>query len=396
MREYFINADFDLSLRRGRDHSIVDARARQARELSMHQLFLGINGDSILVDEEPEEDFLAYLERLSLPVPSFCVRPDCSAEATFTPFGWNGEAVRLNRGYDLPAEHPPLDVVRQVNSRKWSAALEKDLFGDDVIVGEARGVEELEALLDRDSIHESEWIVKSEHGNSGFGNRRIGNSRLEAADRKAVERLLAEDGCLVVERWRRRITDLVTTFTVDSDGGVDEFLIYEAVNTAAGAFVGDVFDRPSPVVERWRSRLVDAADKVAREIAGEGYFGPVCLDAFVWDDGRGERLRALVEVNARLQVAAAALRLWRLWDCRPVVYWRLFSSKKLLLPKRYDELMAALGDDAFDPLNRRGVLVTSPFKIAERRPRRIGVLMAGADRESVDGFDRRFRREFEK
>ncbi len=396
MREFFINADFDLSLRSGRDPSIVDARARQAGELPMHLLLLGTGGDSILVDEEPDGAFSAYLERLSLPAPRVCVRPDCTKEATFTPFGWNEEAVRLNHEYDAAVEHPPLDVVRKVNGRRWSAALERDFFADDAVVGVVHSVEELEALLRERPVGENGWIAKSQHGNSGLGNRRIGARRLEEADKQSVGRLLAEDECLVVERWLRRRVDLVTAFEVDRAGAVDDLEIYEAVNTAAGAFIGAIFDRCSPSVETWRSSLADTATRVARELAREGYFGPVCLDAFTWDDGREERIRAVVEVNARWQMAVAGLRIWRLWDCRPVVYWRLFSSKKIRLPRGYDEFAAVLGDDAFDPARRSGVLLTSPLELRGGRPRRIGVLLAGDDRATVDALDLRFRRLFEK
>ena len=55
MREFFINADFDLSLRRGRDPTVVDARSRQAGEMSLHMLFLGIDGDTVLASGELDE-----------------------------------------------------------------------------------------------------------------------------------------------------------------------------------------------------------------------------------------------------------------------------------------------------------------------------------------------------
>lgn len=362
----------------------------------MHQLFLGVNGDSILVDEEPEEDFLAYLERLSLPVPSFCVRPNCRVEAAFTPFGWNEEAGRLNRSYDVPAEHPPFEVVRRVNGRRWSASLERKLFEDVVVVGVVHSPEELESMLRERPVDEDEWIVKSEHGNSGLGNRRLRGRDLEAADLKVVRRLLAEDECLLVERWCRRTVDLVTTFNVDENGGVDDLTFYEVVNTADGAFIGDIFDRASPMVGRWQPRMADAAIRVAGELAREGYFGPVCLDAFAWNDKGQDRLRALVEVNARRQVAAAALSLWRSWGCQPVVYWRLFSTKKLRVPENIEAFVTALGSDAFDPVSLSGVLLTSPLHFAAGRPQRVGVLMAGEDRAAVDLLDLRFRERFER
>ena len=50
MREYFVNADFDLSLRPNRKAETVDGRGQQASEMPFHLLFFGTDGDSVLVD----------------------------------------------------------------------------------------------------------------------------------------------------------------------------------------------------------------------------------------------------------------------------------------------------------------------------------------------------------
>jgi hypothetical protein len=106
MREYLMNVDFDLSLRRGRAAETSDGRARQAVEMPHHLLLLGVEGDSVLVDEKPDESFLAYLERRGIPRPSTTVLPAITPEASFTPFGWNDKAVDFNRAYTRPARHP--------------------------------------------------------------------------------------------------------------------------------------------------------------------------------------------------------------------------------------------------------------------------------------------------
>jgi hypothetical protein len=177
---------------------------------------------------------------------------------------------------------------------------------------------------------------------------------------------------------------------------VDGLHSYEVVNTADGAFIGDIFDRDPPALGRWVNDIRSMVAVVAAELAGAGYFGPVCVDSFVWKDDGVERLRPVVDINARLFVAAAAERLWRLWGRERVVYWRLFSTRKLRLPRSFTELEKALGADAFNPKTRCGVLITSPMEVEGRLPRRLGVLLAGDDRGAVDILDRRFREYFEK
>jgi hypothetical protein len=396
MREYFINADFDLSLRRGRPAETVDARARQAKELPMHMLLLGVEGDSILAPSAPDGAFLEYLERLQIPVPDVRIRPSFTGGARFTPFGWNEAAADLNRSYEEPSPHPPLDVVRRVNGRRFSAEVERKRWGGEHVLGFVRSADELAALLSGRPSGENGWVAKSEHGNGAFGNRRLRSRDLDAADREAVTRLLREDECLVVEPWRERVLDLASCFEVGEAGTPEAFLAYEVVNTTDGAFIGDIFDLQSPALGRWGDELRAMAVVVAAELGGAGYFGPVCVDSFVWNDGGIARLRPVVDINARHFMAAAAERLWRSWDRDRITCWRLFSTRKLRLPGSFAALEEALRSDAFDPGTRCGALITSPLAVEGGRPRRLGVLLAGGDRNTVDALDRRFRECFEK
>ncbi len=395
MREYFVNANFDLSLRPNRKAETVDGRGQQASEMPFHLLYLGIDGDSVLVDVEPDEDFLAYLGRAGLSRPVTCVLPGLSLDAQFVPFGWNKEAAKVNGSYARPASHPPLDVVKRVNGRRFAAKIERELFQGDEVLGVFHSMDEIEACIASRPPHE-EWLLKSEHGNAGLGNRRLRSSKLSQSDREVIRRLLAEDACVMVERWRHRVLDIATVFELDSDGTVKDLYAYEVVNTADGAYIGSIFDHASEILDPWIPEVTDVALQVAGRLAEEGYFGPVCLDHFVWSEGNDRRLRPLADLNARLQVSAPILSLWRSWDADRVVYWRLFASRRLRLPSDYLELETALGGAAFDAESRRGILVTSPFEVAGKRLRRIGVLLVADSRTEVEEMDRRLRGRFEK
>jgi hypothetical protein len=95
-------------------------------------------------------------------------------------------------------------------------------------------------------------------------------------------------------------------------------------------------------------------------------------------------------------MSAGALALWRAWDRDRVVFWRLFSTRKLRLPRDFEVFARVLGKDAFQPNARCGTLLTSPIEIGGRRLLRVGVLFAGASREEVDGLESRFRELWEK
>jgi hypothetical protein len=395
MREYFVNADFDLSLRPRRSPETVDGRGQQASEMPFHLLFFGTDGDSVLVETAPDEDFLGYLGRAGLSQPVTSVLPGLAPDAQFAPFGWNEEAAKINRSYTRPAFHPPLDVVKRVNGRRFAAKLERELFEGVEILGVFDAPDEIEACIAA-RPPEEEWLLKSEHGNAGLGNRRLRSSSLSRSDREVMRRLLAEDACVLVEKWRNRLLDIATVFEIDSDGTVKGLYAYEVVNTAEGAYIGSIFDHGSETLRPWLPSVTDVALRVAERLAQEGYFGPVCLDHFVWSEGGDRRLRPLADLNARLQVSAPMLRLWRSWGAERVVYWRLFAARKLRLPSDYLELETVLGGDAFDAGTRRGILVTSPFDVAGKRLRRFGVLLVGDSRGEVDEMDRRLRERFEK
>ena len=395
MREYFVNADFDISLRLHRGPKTANGRARQALEMPYHLLLFGVDGDSVLVDAALGGDFLAYLERAGLPRPTTTVLPDLTRDAQFVPFGWNKAAVEKNLSYTRPATHPPLDVVRRVNGRRFAARLERELFGVDETLGVFDDSGEIERRIASRPFGE-ELLLKSEHGNAGLGNRRIRSPRLSPSDREVMRRLLAEDSCVLVEKWRDRVLDIATVFELAVDGTVTDLWVYEVVNTADGAYIGSIFAEASEVLDRWCPAVTDVAMRVAERVAEEGYFGPVCLDHFVWSAGGDRRLRPLADLNARLQVSAPILSLWRSWGADRVVYWRLFAARKLHLPSDYPELEEALGGDAFDAGTRRGVLVTSPFGVDGKKFRRFGVLLAGDTRAEVEKMDRKLRERFEK
>ena len=177
MREYFVNADFDLSLRPNRKTGTVDGKGQQASEMPFHLLFFGFDGDSVLVDAAPDEDFLAYLARAGLSRPVAKTPSGRVLDAQFVPFGWNEEAAEVNRSYTRPAAHPPLDIVKRVNGRRFAANLEGELFDGDETLGVFDSLGEIEACI-ASRPPEEKWLLKSEHGNAGLGNRRVHSSKL--------------------------------------------------------------------------------------------------------------------------------------------------------------------------------------------------------------------------
>lgn len=395
--ELLVNADFDLSLC-PRPHSLASPQLnRQIAELGLHCLLAAEAGDSVLVPLEPPAELVEHLVRHGIRPPEATVLPAIRAERRFVPHGWDRRAAELNRRYRQPSLHPPLDVVRRINGRRWGNEAETRLFGSSPVVACLDSFEALTSCLSSQPEHDGGWIVKAEHGNAGMGNRRLRSRRLSEVDARVVHNLFAANDWLILETWCKRATDLCLTFELAADGTIHQVEVHEVVNTSDGAFIGAIFDAASPLVSRWQPQLEEAAQRIGALLAQEGYFGPVCIDAFVFSDRGRPRLRLLADLNARSHMSASALRLWRSWGRSPCLYWRFFNRRKLRLPAGYGAVQEALKTDAFDPDRRRGVLLTSPLSLGPGQPRplKLGMILAGQDRSEVLEMERRVRNTFE-
>ena len=396
--EHYLNADFDLSLRSGWRKPDGETARRRITDLMWHALFLAEPGDSVLVPEPAPSDFVEYLDRSGIEVPRLTLDPNDRREQRLSPFGWNAGAAALNQRYDDPTPHPPLEIVTRVNGRRFSARLEDELFGGGHTVAELHSEVELLEHLTNLPRSMPGLFLKAEHGNAGLGNRRLRKKQLPAGDLKVVRRFFDEGDAIVLERWRPRLRDLCATFSVTQEGRARGFRLHEIVNTADGALIGVIFEEdPEPLAE-WRSPMADAAMVVASRLAETGYFGPVCMDAFVWNDGGRPRLRLLVDLNARREMSAGASVLWRRLGGRGAAYWRFFTRRKIGLPDTYPDLEGALANDAYDAATRAGVLVTAPLWLGvnRRTPAKTAILILGRDRGEVLAIDQRIRERFER
>jgi len=396
--EYLLNADFDLSLRSRWRPPVGESARRRINDLAWHALFLAEPGDSVLVPEPVPREFADYLDRIGIPAPKVTVEPDRRDEQQLSVFGWNTDAADCNGRYRTPVDHPALDVVTRVNGRRFSAQLEDELFGGGHTLAEIRTEAELREQLRCAPEAPDGWILKAEHGNAGLGNRRLRTRDLLGGDLKLVRRLFDEDDVALLERWRPRLRDLCATFTVTTTGEALEIGLHETITTADGALIGALFEEdPEPLAE-WRPAMAQAVEAVAGRLAEADYFGPACIDAFVWDDDGHPRLRPLVDLNARREMSAGPSTLWRRLGGRGAAYWRFFTRRKLRLPDRYVELEHALGKDAYDPARGTGVLVTAPLWVgSERRAvAKAAMLLLGNDRDEVFALDYRIRKRFEK
>ena len=391
---HYLNSDFDLSL--GRHPSISSGLERQVRELSVQALIGAAASEAAWVRADVPSDFVSYLSKNGVPVPRLITHPQIDPARQLRPFGWNDEAIELNSRYEGPVRHPPLSVVRRVNSRSFGCGLEAVLFPDDPPGTVIESVSELGVFLGR-AAAESEWVIKAEHSHAGMGNRRLGSSRLSDTDLRIVNDRLDQNDRLVIEPWLKRVCDYSVVFDVPFE--IDSLRIHETICTDGGALVGAIFEPDPPADLPWKE-LSDAAARIAARLESEGYFGPVSVDSFRWHDGNRTRLRTLVDLNARRSMSDGAYRLWRRLVPERTLYYRFFSLRKLAgLPSELGQVVDSLGPRRYDPSIGRGILLASPLQLGldgqSRAPGKLAVMFVSETRPETFALERWFRDEFE-
>ncbi len=395
--DHLVNVDFDLSLR-PRPGVVRHDFKRQAEELARHFVAGGLRRDRLLLRSEIPASFLEYLDAREVPRRQPVRSPELG-RARLAPFGWSAEAMTWNALYAQPAAHPTLDVIIEVNSRAFSAGLEAELDPEGPALGFFGDVADVERALLAAGDSPGGFVMKAAHANSALGHRHLETARLGDEDRAWLEAQFAEDDGVALERWESRELDLAATFEVDQEGTLGRFAVHEVQNTFGGAFVSALFGGKR--TKAHEEELEAAATKLASALARAGYFGPVCIDAYVTRSGRTKRLRPLVDVNARRQISEVGQSLWRMWGAKGVATWRFYTVKKLALPAREEEFADALGESAFDLRTRRGVLLTSPLPEPDAgsapdkpRPYKLSALFAGKTRKELEALEARFAESF--
>ncbi len=280
---WVLNLDADLELGAGPEYEPTTSvrRAMRAPVAALARSLL--RSEDALVDEaRPAHDARGLLGR------AFCPTPRALA--------------LLRRAGAHPEAHPPVEVLRRVNSRAFAAELGTTLpdaaFVTDFDVART--------MLRDEPAMSSTWRVKHAFGMAGRNQRVIVPGALGDRDAAFVKAGLAQGGAqiepniaieaeyavhgLIAEDGSSRLGELVRQ-RCDPRGA---WTTTERIAHARGA-LGNLSDR-----------LANEAGRVARALIGAGFFGPFGVDAYTYRDREGvRRLQPRSEINARYSMGFA-------------------------------------------------------------------------------------------
>lgn len=276
---WVLNFDADTEL--GRPGAVTPSEARRARMVDLVERARGLLEDGdVVVDGATASRSIRYLGNAFCPTPS-ALRKLSAIGAKIPPF-------------------PRLDVLRQVNHRRFSADLGPPLAE----TREIRSETDLREGLGRSSPR-GYWLLKRPFGFSGQGQLRVGEGSVPEVAKAFVKLVLLEGESLWMEPWHQRCLD----------ASLHGYLSVENVLTLGDPVVSDIDERGA-----WRGArradegelsleetvaLEDAARRGARALREAGYFGPFCVDAFRYHTATGTAFHPACEINARYTMAWA-------------------------------------------------------------------------------------------
>ena len=287
---WVLNLDADLELAAGRGYS-PKRTVREAMQSFVPLLATTLlASDDLLVDEVSEP-----ASAKGLTGRAFCPTPRALAA--------------LRRAGAEPEPHPPVEVLRRVNSRAFCAAVGP-------LLPEAAFVVDLEVAQRRLSEAPppfalgGAWRVKRAFGMTGRGQRVVVPAALGDPDLAFVRAGLEEGGGVQIEPNVAIVREYALHGMLAGDGALELGELVEQRCDARGAWLatepiasgGARTEEEQSIAERLRAQ----ATTVGAALAREGYFGPFGIDAYTYRDELADlHLQPASEINARYSMGFA-------------------------------------------------------------------------------------------
>ncbi|MGH9944692.1 MAG: hypothetical protein ACRD9R_20280 [Pyrinomonadaceae bacterium] len=313
-----MNADFESELGAPRGRYVRSRPvAERNRNLSRHLLWLAAPGDGLLVEPPfPERLSGEAAERGVELIPTSS--PGAQAHRLFTPWGWTHGAIELGAKVGTVIQPVPPRLVKRVNSKLWSYALEVELGVALPGATVTASLSELrEAVVRACPRPGDKWVIKSPFGFAAR-ERVLGRGpTLEGPQATWAVRRLSNGEQLIFQPWLNKVREYGVVLQIQKDGRIHVLGFSDLLTNGAGTGIGYVLGRrPTPERER---QLSEMAELVGARLFAEGYTGPAGLDALEHESG----LHPLLEVNARYTMGFVALAVERALQPSSPTVWSL-------------------------------------------------------------------------
>lgn len=317
-RLFLSNFDFEHELAASAGWNPSSALRRMNAERAMSWIAIAEEGDLIETPDPMPDSFWESLEGQGLPrVRGVAVSTNVFARGyTVVPWGWSRRTRKISGSNAIPSDAS----VRTGNSRRWSFELERQMGV--ALPGAARieRIEEFAAVVRRsasefgESESEHSWVIKANFGMAARERILGRGSLLTTANERWLQRRLQADGAVFFEPWLRCHVEVGIQWTLPISGNGQPELqgITSLLTDKLGGYRGSEFSWDATVPTEWQA-AVDVSQQAAVSLQQLGYFGPLGIDAAIYEDSAGNtHARPLQDINARYTMGRLALGFRRL------------------------------------------------------------------------------------
>lgn len=323
-RLFYANFDFEHRLAEP-SHEPSAKLKRLNAELASAWIAIANDGDFLWTPEAIDSQFFDQLRSAGLPQLMPVTKFDVIPRATeCIPWGWSHEVRSLCSRHGWTFNAPPLEAVNLANSRATSNRLEQEWSVGIPGASAVYSVDELRSRIAALPPSSDRWVVKAEFGMSAR-ERILGRGPLLTADLNWVQRRTAGGKAVYFEPWVERVDEFGVQVEVPKIGSPTVIGIAPMEVDARGQYAGSWFQYEETRFREssayWESAK-QIALRAAKELQSLGYFGPLGIDAMVYDDHQGtRRLRPLQDINARWTMGRLSLGLRRFCRDKEEGFW---------------------------------------------------------------------------
>lgn len=218
-------------------------------------------------------------------------------EIKLEPFAVLPLVEEMSQLLGVQGNYPSMDVIKKVNSKIYSTKLRKTLG----LMDHSCIVEDTDAMMTEGMKLLGDYpegiLIKDTYGVSGRGNIHIPNERILHRIVSYVKRQVkkGKQVLFILEPYYKKETDFSSQFFVDENGDFELLSVQKLINQDF-AYVGSYSADEAFMAGLEEKGYFDQMRVIGEALHREGYYGDVCVDSMVLEDGD---IYPMVEINAR-------------------------------------------------------------------------------------------------
>ncbi len=291
--------------------------------------------EGVLVTALPPPEYITTLQALDIPPPRMCTLLD-PAIANFKEIeAWGASQLiaEFADRHNLIYLMPQWDVVRHVNSKRFSFESSPKLLGAEMLHNEGQAKQWLGSF-------EGKKVIKTCYGVSGKGHLIIDDPCFPWEKIKAfLQREWKQELPVIAEPWVARVLDFSTQWKIEKEKQISYIGSTLCQNDSRGQYRYNLVGDEKTLFgshEYFLHQHIQIVKPILSNMANLGFFGNVGIDAMLYimpENPEEILLHPVVEINARKTMGWAGLKLQKKHFPQNILRFSYTQTAKGYLPQ---------------------------------------------------------------